>query len=61
EESSEEDPEEEEDPEKEEDPEEEAPACSYLPMDIDATEDYLHFIEDLERRPEPLPLPFRSS
>ncbi|MED6209720.1 hypothetical protein PIB30_057455 [Stylosanthes scabra] len=32
------------------------PASSSLPMDIDATEDYLRFIEDLEHRPEPSPL-----
>ncbi|MED6121377.1 hypothetical protein PIB30_029629 [Stylosanthes scabra] len=64
--SSEEDPKEEEDPEKEvekseeeEDPEEEIPASPSLPMDIDATEDYLRFIEDLKRHPEPSPL--RSS
>ncbi|MED6134773.1 hypothetical protein PIB30_040039 [Stylosanthes scabra] len=44
--SSEADPEEEDDPEEEEDPEEEIPA----------SEDYLHFIEDLERCPEPSPL-----
>ncbi|MED6222253.1 hypothetical protein PIB30_062521 [Stylosanthes scabra] len=56
EESSEEDLEEEEDSEEEEDPEEEIPASSSLPMDIDATEDYLRFIKDLERRPEPSPL-----
>ncbi|MED6200284.1 hypothetical protein PIB30_083583 [Stylosanthes scabra] len=60
------DPEEGEDPKKEEeeseeneDPEEEIPASPSLPMDIDATEDYLHFIEDLEHRPEPSP--FRGS
>ncbi|MED6135552.1 hypothetical protein PIB30_047622 [Stylosanthes scabra] len=46
----------EEDPEEEEDPDEEILASSSLPMDIDATEDYLRFIEDLERRPEPSPL-----
>ncbi|MED6169969.1 hypothetical protein PIB30_026151 [Stylosanthes scabra] len=64
--SSEEDPDEKEDPEEEEeeseeeeDPEEEIPASPSLPMDINATEDYLHFIEDLERHPEPSPL--RSS
>ncbi|MED6219861.1 hypothetical protein PIB30_039711 [Stylosanthes scabra] len=64
--SSEEDPEAEENPEEEEekseeekDPEEEIPASPSLPMDIDATKDYLRFIKDLERRPEPSPL--RSS
>ncbi|MED6182018.1 hypothetical protein PIB30_024805 [Stylosanthes scabra] len=41
----------EEDPE-EEDPEEEVHASSPLPMDIDATEDYRRFIEDLDCRPE---------
>ncbi|MED6213933.1 hypothetical protein PIB30_098241 [Stylosanthes scabra] len=55
----EEDPEEEEGLEEEEDPEEEIPASSSLHMDIDATDDYLRFIEDLERRPEHSPL--RSS
>ncbi|MED6170927.1 hypothetical protein PIB30_035892 [Stylosanthes scabra] len=50
--------EEEEDPEKE-DPEEEVLASTSLPMDIDATEDYLQFIEELERRPEYSPI--RSS
>ncbi|MED6207411.1 hypothetical protein PIB30_035615 [Stylosanthes scabra] len=53
----EEDPEEEEDEEEdpeedeEEDPEEEAPDTTSLPMDIDATEDYLQFIEELECHP----------
>ncbi|MED6172307.1 hypothetical protein PIB30_048852 [Stylosanthes scabra] len=56
EESSEEDPEEEEDPKEEEDHEEEIPASSSLPMDIDADEDYLRFIEELEHRPEHCPL-----
>ncbi|MED6188226.1 hypothetical protein PIB30_084059, partial [Stylosanthes scabra] len=59
EESSEEDPKEEEDSEEEEDPEEKIPASSSLPIDIDATEDYLRFNEDLERCPEPSP--FRSN
>ncbi|MED6204842.1 hypothetical protein PIB30_012613 [Stylosanthes scabra] len=36
----------------EEDPEEEVPASTSLPMDIDATEDYLQFIKELERRPQ---------
>ncbi|MED6198243.1 hypothetical protein PIB30_064298 [Stylosanthes scabra] len=49
----EEDPKEEEDLEEEEDPEEQIPASPSLPMGIDATEDYLCFIEDLECRPEP--------
>ncbi|MED6124819.1 hypothetical protein PIB30_062487 [Stylosanthes scabra] len=48
-----------EDPEEEEDLEEDIPASSSLPMDIDATEDYLRFIEDLERLPEYSPI--RSS
>ncbi|MED6173121.1 hypothetical protein PIB30_056335 [Stylosanthes scabra] len=43
----------------EEDYEEEIIASSYLPMDIDADEDFLRYIEELERRPEPSPL--RSS
>ncbi|MED6108986.1 hypothetical protein PIB30_029327 [Stylosanthes scabra] len=38
--------------EEEEDPKEEIPAFFSLPMDIGATEDYLQFIEELERRPE---------
>ncbi|MED6163615.1 hypothetical protein PIB30_081666 [Stylosanthes scabra] len=46
----------EEDPKKEEDPEEEVHASSSLPMDIDAIEDYLQFIEELERRPEYSPI-----
>ncbi|MED6126841.1 hypothetical protein PIB30_082395, partial [Stylosanthes scabra] len=45
----EEDPEEE---EEEEDHEEEVPASTSLPMDIDATKDYLQFIEELERHLE---------
>ncbi|MED6196761.1 hypothetical protein PIB30_050417 [Stylosanthes scabra] len=64
-ESIEEDPEEE-DPEEEEggiedeeDSKEGIPASSSPPMDIDAEEDYLHCIEELEYRPEPSPL--RSS
>ncbi|MED6123789.1 hypothetical protein PIB30_052727 [Stylosanthes scabra] len=36
---------------KEEDPEEEILASTSLPMGIDATEDYLRFIEELEHRP----------
>ncbi|MED6172053.1 hypothetical protein PIB30_046559 [Stylosanthes scabra] len=47
--------EEEEDPE-EEDPEEGVPASPSLPMDIDATEDYLRFIKELECRPEYSPI-----
>ncbi|MED6199710.1 hypothetical protein PIB30_078506, partial [Stylosanthes scabra] len=54
--SSEEDLEEEEDSEEEEDPEDEVPASCSLPMDIDADEDYLHFIEELGHRLEPSPL-----
>ncbi|MED6180936.1 hypothetical protein PIB30_014718 [Stylosanthes scabra] len=47
----------EEDPKGEkEDPEEEVPASSSLPMDIDDTEDYWHFIEESERRPEYSPI-----
>ncbi|MED6139089.1 hypothetical protein PIB30_080597, partial [Stylosanthes scabra] len=42
---------EEEEEEEEKDPEEEVPASTFLPMDIDATEDYLQFIEELERHP----------
>ncbi|MED6172898.1 hypothetical protein PIB30_054224 [Stylosanthes scabra] len=38
----------EEDPEEEKDPEEEVPTSSSLPMDIDATKDYLQFIKELE-------------
>ncbi|MED6134835.1 hypothetical protein PIB30_040616 [Stylosanthes scabra] len=49
EEEEEEDPEEEE--EDEEDPEEEVPASTSLPMEIDATEDYLQFIKELGRHP----------
>ncbi|MED6189349.1 hypothetical protein PIB30_095129 [Stylosanthes scabra] len=47
-----------EDPEKqkEEDPEEDIPASTSLPMDIDATEDYLQFIEELECRPKNSPI-----
>ncbi|MED6188651.1 hypothetical protein PIB30_087915 [Stylosanthes scabra] len=41
---------------KEEDTEEEILASSSLPINIDATGDYLHFIEDLERHPEHSPL-----
>ncbi|MED6182368.1 hypothetical protein PIB30_027865 [Stylosanthes scabra] len=55
--SSEEDSEEEEGgSDKEEDPEEEVPASLSLPMDIDADEDYLCFLEELEYRLEPSPL-----
>ncbi|MED6170982.1 hypothetical protein PIB30_036339 [Stylosanthes scabra] len=39
-------------PEEEEDPEEEVYASPSLSMDIDASEDYLQIIEELERRPE---------
>ncbi|MED6134834.1 hypothetical protein PIB30_040615 [Stylosanthes scabra] len=42
--------------EDEEDPEEEVPASTSLPMDIDATEDYLQFIEELGRHPEYSPI-----
>ncbi|MED6126964.1 hypothetical protein PIB30_083572 [Stylosanthes scabra] len=42
--------------EDEEDPEEEVPASTSLPMDIDATEDYLQFIGELERHPEYSPI-----
>ncbi|MED6120342.1 hypothetical protein PIB30_020022 [Stylosanthes scabra] len=52
----EEEEEEEEESKEEEDPEEEILALLSLPMDIDATEDYLRFIEDLERCSEPSPL-----
>ncbi|MED6167767.1 hypothetical protein PIB30_005732 [Stylosanthes scabra] len=45
----------EEDPE-EEDAEEEVPASTSLPMGIDATEEYLQFIEELEPRPEYSPI-----
>ncbi|MED6185545.1 hypothetical protein PIB30_058140 [Stylosanthes scabra] len=63
-ESSEEDPEEdpkeeEEDPEEEDNPEDWIPATPSLPMDIDAKDGYLHYIEELEHPPEPSPL--RSS
>ncbi|MED6198554.1 hypothetical protein PIB30_067522 [Stylosanthes scabra] len=47
----EEDPEEEEEEKEEEDPEEKVLASTSLPMDIDAIEDYLQFIEELERHP----------
>ncbi|MED6131912.1 hypothetical protein PIB30_014358 [Stylosanthes scabra] len=57
--SEEEDPEEQEDPKEEEeeskeeeDPEERIPTSSSLPMDIDAEEDYLRYIDELERPPE---------
>ncbi|MED6120745.1 hypothetical protein PIB30_023858, partial [Stylosanthes scabra] len=43
----------------EEDFEGKIPASSSLPMNIDADEDYLHYIKELERRREPSPL--RSS
>ncbi|MED6143994.1 hypothetical protein PIB30_011239 [Stylosanthes scabra] len=62
---SEEDPEEEdpkreeEESEEEEGSEEGIPASPSLPMDIDAEEDYLRYIDELERRPEHSPL--RSS
>ncbi|MED6123158.1 hypothetical protein PIB30_046599 [Stylosanthes scabra] len=56
---SEEDPEEEKEPEEEDDPEDEIPAIPSLPMDIDAEDDYLRYIEELERPPKPSPL--RSS
>ncbi|MED6146995.1 hypothetical protein PIB30_039953 [Stylosanthes scabra] len=59
--SSEEDPEEgdheeeEEESEDEEDSEKGIPASPSLPMDINADEDYLCYIEELGRRPEPSP------
>ncbi|MED6175440.1 hypothetical protein PIB30_078337 [Stylosanthes scabra] len=64
EESSEEDPEEdpeeeEEEPEEEDNPKDGIPATPSLPMDINAEDDYLCYIEDLGRPPEPSPL--RSS
>ncbi|MED6118345.1 hypothetical protein PIB30_001571 [Stylosanthes scabra] len=53
----EEDPEEEsEEPKKEESLEDGIPASSSLPMDIDAEEDYLRYINELERPPEHSPL-----
>ncbi|MED6181773.1 hypothetical protein PIB30_022528 [Stylosanthes scabra] len=57
-ESSEEDPEEdpeeeEEEPEGEDNPEDGIPATPSLPMDIDAEDDYLRYIEELERPSEP--------
>ncbi|MED6137626.1 hypothetical protein PIB30_066689 [Stylosanthes scabra] len=63
-ESSEEDPEEdpkeeEEEPEGEDNPEDGILATPSLPMDIDVEDDYLRYIEELERPPEPSPL--RSS
>ncbi|MED6140554.1 hypothetical protein PIB30_094275, partial [Stylosanthes scabra] len=45
-----------EDSEEEEDPDEEVLASSSLRMDTDATEDYLQFIEELDRRPEYSPI-----
>ncbi|MED6211502.1 hypothetical protein PIB30_074335 [Stylosanthes scabra] len=39
-----------------EDPEEEMPASSPLPMDIDANEDFLRYIEEMDHHPEPSPL-----
>ncbi|MED6185136.1 hypothetical protein PIB30_054125 [Stylosanthes scabra] len=57
EESSEEDPEkEEEEPEEAGNPEDRIPATPSLPMDIDAEEDYQHFIEELGHALEPSPL-----
>ncbi|MED6197646.1 hypothetical protein PIB30_058562 [Stylosanthes scabra] len=59
-ESSEEDPEmEEEYPEEAGNPEDRVPATPSLPMDIDADDDFQHYIEELGRAPEPSP--FRSS
>ncbi|MED6146503.1 hypothetical protein PIB30_035012 [Stylosanthes scabra] len=59
-ESSEEDPEMEKgDPEEAGNPEDRIPATPFLPMDIDAEEDFQHYIEELGRAPEPSPL--RSS
>ncbi|MED6159129.1 hypothetical protein PIB30_039451 [Stylosanthes scabra] len=60
-ESSEEDPEEdpkgeEKDPEEEDNLKDGFPATPSLPMDIDAEEDYLRYIDELERPPEPSPL-----
>ncbi|MED6157792.1 hypothetical protein PIB30_026729 [Stylosanthes scabra] len=52
----EEEEEEEEESEEEEDSEEGIPASPSLPMDINADEDYLCYIEELERRPEHSPL-----
>ncbi|MED6176694.1 hypothetical protein PIB30_090681, partial [Stylosanthes scabra] len=50
----EEDPEEdpEEDEEEEEDPEEEVPTSTSLPMDVDADDNYLQYLEVLQRSPE---------
>ncbi|MED6182294.1 hypothetical protein PIB30_027264 [Stylosanthes scabra] len=60
EESSEEDPEMEEgEPEEAGNPEDRVPATPSLPMDIDAKEDFQHYIEELGRAPEHSPL--RSS
>ncbi|MED6207682.1 hypothetical protein PIB30_037984 [Stylosanthes scabra] len=60
EESSEEDPEmEEENPEEAGNPEDRIPATPSLPMDINAEEDFQHYVEELGRAPEPSPL--RSS
>ncbi|MED6155804.1 hypothetical protein PIB30_008706 [Stylosanthes scabra] len=57
EESSEEDPEmEEEVPEEAGNPEDKVPTTPSLPMDIDAEEDFQHYIEELGRTPEPSPL-----
>ncbi|MED6214781.1 hypothetical protein PIB30_106681 [Stylosanthes scabra] len=59
-ESSEEDPEmEEEYPEEAGNPQDRVPATPSLPMDIDAEEDFQHYVEELGRAPEPSPL--RSS
>ncbi|MED6161940.1 hypothetical protein PIB30_065652 [Stylosanthes scabra] len=59
-ESSEEDPEmEEEYPEGAGNPEDRIPATPFLPMDIDAEEDFQRYVEELGRAPEPSPL--RSS
>ncbi|MED6175531.1 hypothetical protein PIB30_079279 [Stylosanthes scabra] len=56
-ESSEEDPEmEEEDPEEAGNPEDRVPTTPSLPMDIDAEEDFQHYVEELGRAPEPSPL-----
>ncbi|MED6137543.1 hypothetical protein PIB30_065911 [Stylosanthes scabra] len=59
-ESTEEDPEmEEEDPKEAGNPEDRVLATPSLPMDIDAKEDFQHYVEELGRAPEPSPL--RSS
>ncbi|MED6109567.1 hypothetical protein PIB30_034976 [Stylosanthes scabra] len=44
---------EEEDPEEAENPEDRVPTTPSLPMDIDAEEDFQHYVEELGRAPEP--------